>query len=500
MKLDIFSIDDFIEQNHCQEVTDPVFFSGDSTPRENGLFSYEIFGMSDNDRKNRFGYIDLVGNDTNTHYLHPLVYVVMSRLGSIKNLLNGSQYAIIDNRKVVMIPNDKVEQYQNAGTGIEFLYDNWENINWLGLSEEEEIESIDKKSRLRFLKLLKKNEAFITKWIVMPPFYREQSSGKKGLGDSINELYKSLISRVNSMKSGGRFSFFGDESKFKIQLLLIQLFNETTRVVKGKGSLLRKHLIGKTIDYTASNVITSPQISASDSLADFPVPFGYCRCPLPTLLSLFQPFFVNKIAELFSRFLVPSIYLYANNDVKKIDYSLYNTEAAEKLIKLFIKSPTERFRPMSFEYTNMKGEKIEGIFKIYETENENDAKANRNWTERPFTIADMFCMIAGEVLEDKHIYVTRYPVTNFKNIYPSKIKIATTTRTRKRVFMKMSKSDDKYFTAVEYPYIKWDGNPNPKPESYYNFIEVFVPGNAYLAATGADYDGDMIKVNKSIQK
>ena len=46
-----------------------------------------------------------------------------------------------------------------------------------------------------------------------------------------------------------------------------------------------------------------------------------------------------------------------------------------------------------------------------------------------------------------------------------------------------------FIEAKQYPYIKWEGNPDKKPDNYYNFTEVLVPGNSYLKSLGGDYDG-----------
>ena len=72
VQLDIFNIDDFVKANKCPQVTNPIFFNFDGTPTADGLFSYVLFGFSDDERKNIFGYIDL-----KSHYLHPLVYEIM---------------------------------------------------------------------------------------------------------------------------------------------------------------------------------------------------------------------------------------------------------------------------------------------------------------------------------------------------------------------------------------------------------------------------------------
>jgi hypothetical protein len=62
--------------------------------------------------------------------------------------------------------------------------------------------------------------------------------------------------------------------------------------------MIRKHLLGKTLDYTASNVITAAEVSGAERPEDMPTTFGYSAYPLATLVSLFNPFFVQNIAGL----------------------------------------------------------------------------------------------------------------------------------------------------------------------------------------------------------
>lgn len=208
MKLDIFNIDDFIEANHCKEVTNPVYFSFDGNYTPDGIFSYDIFGYSDEDRKNIFGYIDLRG-----HYIHPLIYLTMnSKMGSLGKVLNGEKYAVIADKKIKIVPDD----FDGAETGIDFIYDHFNEINWIDALEENDIDSVDKKTRLKFLKSLKKDEFFVSKWLVLPPFYRAESSTNRSMGDNINKLYKELISKCKGMKLGFSFDIFSAETKLRI--------------------------------------------------------------------------------------------------------------------------------------------------------------------------------------------------------------------------------------------------------------------------------------------
>ena len=481
MRVDLFDIDEFVKVNKCPQITNNIFFNYDKTPTSDGLFSYDLFGVSDYDRKNIFGYIDLKG-----HYIHPLIFSMMTkRMGSLRDLLAGEKYAIIMDKKITFVPED----FEGAGTGLDFIYDNFEKINWIDEVEESEMDSIDKKTRLKFLKNIKKEEFFVSKWLVVPPFYRAESSENKSLGDKINEYYKDLISRTNAMSTGFGLSMFGNQTKFRIQTILIELFNETTRPIRGKGSMLRKHLLGKTIDYTASNVITSPPISNSESVDVMPVRFGYGAFPLATVLSLFHPFVTAALTDFLSRVVREGIQM-IHKDFKKTDLSQFNSDAAEKMIKTFIKSSEERFEPIYFTYQNTKDEIMNVSFNIEEVH-------KGKTVERKVTLLDILYWITDYIVEDKHVYVTRYPVTNFQNIYPSKVTILTTNKTKSDLVIKMAGismndifNDGKPYK--NYPYVKFAGDPNPAPSVYYSFLNVFMPGNVYLKALGGDYDGDML--------
>jgi len=284
---------------------------------------------------------------------------------------------------------------------------------------------------------------------------------------------------------------FGDATKLKIQNTILELFTETTRPIKGKNSLLKKHLLGKTIDYTSSNVITSPEISKANTPSDMPVRFGYGSFPIATVISLFTPFYVNAITE-FMGSMLQMMYMIYSDEIQKINLGQFNTEYAEKLVKLFIKSETERFNPVTFKFTNQENKVEERELKVFEYRGK-DALRKGEYIERSFTFTDLFFIITEhQIVPDKHVYVTRYPVINFQNIYPSKITLQTTAKTRKDTFIKFNPETEEYLEFKEYPYIKFPEDKNPAPDAHYEFINVFIPGNVYIKAMGGDYDGDML--------
>lgn len=173
MKLDIFKIDDFVTANKCPEVTNPIFFNFDGSPTPDGLFSYDLFGFTDEERKNIFGYIDLKG-----HFIHPLLYLIMTaKMGSLGKILYGQKYAVIADGKIKIVDED----FEGAETGIDFVYNNFEKIDWINELEEGEIESLDKKTRLKLFQSLDKDEFFVSKWLVLPPYYRAESSTNRSM-------------------------------------------------------------------------------------------------------------------------------------------------------------------------------------------------------------------------------------------------------------------------------------------------------------------------------
>ena len=115
----MFDVKEFIELNHLKEVTSPVLFQRGDVPHPDGLISNEIFGVTTKSRKETFAYINLHG-----HFFHPHVYKAIRRMfRNIDKIINGEQYYSINE-------NGNLVLDENGYSGINFLYDNWEKINW----------------------------------------------------------------------------------------------------------------------------------------------------------------------------------------------------------------------------------------------------------------------------------------------------------------------------------------------------------------------------------
>ena len=461
MRLDILDVDKFVEVNNCPEVTNPIYFDSSGHPTPDGLLSYELFGIAGSyDRKTIYGYIDL-----KKHFFHPVVYKLLIRLDRrISDIVNGSKYYRVDST------GELIEDNENGETGISFLYKNWDKIKF------KETDSRIRHDRLRLLNNLKKNEIFITKYPVIPAFYRDVNYSASGRRDSVhvlNEYYVKILTAVSALDTSSGFDFMGAVTESRVQNALVEIYDKLTEELAHKNGIIRKFLMGKSVDYAVRSVISAPRIN-SNRWNEQKIPFAYTGVPLAQLCVLFFPFFVREIHVFLSEEFESHGYIPITDDKtgKKIkaiylknpmeDYTL---DKIKGLINLFISSPEDRFNVLEVNTE-------EGYF---------PCTIFYNDLQRPFTLTDLLFISAKKIVEDKHVYVTRYPIEHHQNIYPSKIKVLSTHKTKKQ------KIGNKWFEDYPevYPDYPIEGDP---------FIGTVLLSNAMLPALGGDYDGDMITV------
>ena len=175
MKIDLFNIEEFVDINELQEVKSAVLFQRGDIPHPEGLISNEIFGITTKSRKETFAYIDLHG-----YFFVPHVYKVLKRLyRNIEKIINGELYVSIGE-------DGRLVKDENGETGLEFIYNNWDKIQWAL----DDTDSGMKKERLNLVKTLPKKEIFSRYAIVIPAFYRDiKSTSSGGEVDDINNLY-----------------------------------------------------------------------------------------------------------------------------------------------------------------------------------------------------------------------------------------------------------------------------------------------------------------------
>ena len=460
MQIKLLDENEFIKKHDCKEIDNAIMFNFGSQPTETGLFSYEIFGITGSDaRKETFAYIDLHGK-----FLHPIAYKILTTMNrNLIQCINGTKYFSLNAKGEI------VEDSENGSTGISFLYDNWEKIKW------KTTDSSSRDDKIKVLRSNPKDVIFIDKFLVMPPFLRDfkptEANERVDAVDEINDMYGKLI---RSCQNNDEFSlgFLAHNNNFIIQTTLNDIYNYCTRQLASKTGLIHQALLGKSVDYATRSVISCPRVT-SNTWQTTQVRFGYTGIPLAQCISLFYPFFVYEIQVWFETNLdsINDTLKEKNIPVKNFMEN-FDEEHIKKLMNSFIKNHESRFKPLTFKDDN--GNEIE--LKLYE----NDLK-------RKFTLTDLFYIVAQDVVQTKHVYVTRYPITGFMSIYPSRVKVLSTQKTTKQ------KLGSKYFE--EYPLILDD---YPLKASNSGEEEIFVDttriNSAYLIGLNGDFDGDTVSI------
>lgn len=458
MYLKLLNMIDFIQNNNLKEITDPIYLEhGRPTPE--GLFSHEIFGISQYDRQTIWAYIDL-----GSIFLHPLAAYNLKRYGSsiYENIIYGlKNYRFSDGKFI---------EDEDGDTGIDFLYEHFDDINW------RESQSIESTERVNFFKNNSKDRIFITKWPVTPPFYRDINDNANVGIPEVNAMYKKIISQTIALKKRGDFSFFGNLTKANIQRAMNDIFNYYIKdQFHGKSGIMRKFVMGRNIDYSSWLVMSSPVIKG-ERYTDMPVDFDHAGFPLSAICSMGKPFILKNLKDYFdNEFLRSGKYPAMNEDGEIIYLDLidpqaeFSEEFLDNKISQFIKGYSTRFEPIKIP-RNRQG--IENLYmSISGRFGASDVIISRiaTWT-------DVIYMAAERSVSNKYIMTSRYPIEDFYGVIYVKPRIMTTINTVKA-----------YVDGEEFPFYPV---VEPGKDSSNSFINTLSPCNVYLKAMGGDYDGD----------
>ena len=463
MELTVLNINKFVDVNKLRPVTELTFFEATGTPTDGGLFSLSIFGRAgSDDRRRRWGYIDLGGK-----FLHPLIYKTLCQLDRKFADLIGCQRRVRLSRTGEFIECEEGEP--GAWTGLDSLYANWEKISW-GTAEA----GSQRAERVNLLKIVPKELAFVTKWPVMPASYRDvdSSSGSRIKQiPKINYLYIQVMTSSPTTVSG--LLFADGARKRRAQDALLELHHSTLELIAGKKGLIQDRVLGKYTDWAVRGVLSGPALAKADHPGDQEVPFGSMGIPLYLIVNMYQPFLIKRIGEILDiyadgnaeRLLVRSdkdgvkdpVYTEIPYDARvQLGPDLY-----KKWIARFMRSQENRLDKLSV--TTGKGKEI--TIPLYDA-----------YLGRPTTLLDLFYIAAADVIADKYVVFTRYPVEDFRAPHYAKPVILTTEATtsqsiRDRVF--------KTYPAVD-ANMRW--------------VDSFRINASYARAMGADFDGDTHRV------
>jgi DNA-directed RNA polymerase beta' subunit len=269
----ILDINNFIQDNKCQKVTNPFSFGKDGSLHDDGLYSERIFGSTSKEQSSKFGYIDL-----NSNVFHPAIFNMLNKLNTLiaKVALNNKTAVIIDG----MVVEDK-----KGKSGVGWLFENWYRINFDKYAHEKNKIYID------FFKKSKRESIFINKFLVIPAKFRPKAE-KHGrmVEDEITNFYKKLMGRTGAGTSENEFmhNLMQDNSKGSlIQLVVNEIHKMFLNDLESKKGHVRGKLISKKIDNVARLVANArPDI-----------PFNCAALPWQVLLNIFDVYVIAFLED-----------------------------------------------------------------------------------------------------------------------------------------------------------------------------------------------------------
>ena len=468
MKIDILDVDRLIDVNKLQEVTYHKLFSNNMIFHPDGLLSNEIFGISKSDRRSTYGFIDL-----KRRFIHPHIYHKV-----LKSIFRGIIYIVSGQRKYSIRDGLPVED-PNGWTGLDQLYNHWDEIDW------KKHQSVNKTNK-QLLLSLPKERIFLTKIAVMPPAYRDvMISGTIDSSDHVNELnelYQTLIRGVSMLNEGGLFARTQFSTQARIQDSLVNIYLYCQNMISRKNGLIRKNLIGKSVDYGVRSVITAMSYR-HDRFTDSMIDVQHSAVPINQCCSAFYPFIQSWVKNFFMREVIsdPNLFTFYDPETKqeftaqfKNPEMQFSDRNIRKMINDFCLNPDNRFKIIKLEllvpnkkgnatrtgYMMLKGKKIMN----------NDLPKDLH---RPMTVADILYLACVECCEKRHIMVSRYPVGTDKGIYFNRVRVRSTVNTIKLVL-----------NGKEYPYYPdIDLNIDPSKVGV-QFIDSLSYSNSHLDGMG----------------
>lgn len=473
--------DEVIENHHLKPVTSAIMFERGNVPNSKGLFSYEIFGDTADERRKTSAYIDL-----GRKFFHPYAFEALCSLASkAKTVAAGRGTWKIENGEIK--PTDANDPaYDPAATGLRWLIDHYHDLKFV------KNKSYKHNQFVELLENSSDDEIFITKWIVIPVFYRDANfSGHSRDIPKINEYYKKLIQYVNALKSPSMMDF-SNNTEFSIQSIMVTIRQYGQSLVEGKRGFMKQFVIGKTTAYGARNVITEPIFSNAKTPDDMMIDIFHSGFPIASCCSMAYPFIEHWILNFFSREFETrekkQILVKDKDGNLKLEFAkigdvmaFYNPSYIETKVEQFMNTYGNRFEPLVIPMAD--GTEAFMLFTGRPYAKDPLSKTAPSIARRAMTWTDLLYMACVETLEygGKMAYITRYPLEDYFGTFPSMIRVTSTLT-----------HEPMEIDGKKYPFYPKVEIGISQDEASTKFIDTVTMDNVYLEGLGGDYDGDMI--------
>ena len=484
LRLEIVNYDKFVKVNNCKAVTNPVFYTRNNIPTDDGLLSNVIFGITQADRAGIFAYIDL-----GEYFIDPCCYKSWCKIDpNIKKVIHKSAKFSIDNK-------GQLVEDENGGTGVKWLRKHVNEIQF------KRTDSLKRDLRVKFLEK-NRNNLFTNKILVIPPYYRDTNSGKRSVGvGGVNKLYSQLIVSVNSMKQTQEFGFdLSGSMEGRVQEIMLCIYdwfvgnsNKTIQTdvgagLSGKFGIIHHALMGKTTNYAARLVISGPELKVNRP-EDMKASFRKSCVPLAACIACFRPFVHYNVRSFFEReFIGVEQYPVVELD-GKVSYKTpkdplieFSDERIKKEMEAFLHAYNNRFVPIEVPIVENDNKKVKYYMQFKGASNATNLQSE-SIMHRPLTWCDIFYMACVEAVQNRYGIVTRYPIDSRFNSHFTEIEVSSTKDTEP---MLVNGTFYKYYPKITAEDINsYSGT---------RFVDTLQMSNLYLPGIGGDYDGDTVTI------
>lgn len=471
--------DDVIAENHLKPVTNSISFSKGNEPTPDGIFSEVIFGTTQSEKILNHAYIDLKHK-----FFHPYVYEILKSLHSkIPEVLTGEKVWTIKEGKLVEVSDETSPLYNPNNTGLEYIIKHFRELKF------EKNDSILHNDKIKFFKVLTDKEIFITKFLVIPRFYRDYTvNGRMKSVDPINNMYTRLIGMCNSLESG-IVGYTSHKTMMAIQEQMVTIRKYGQQLIEKKEGLIHRSILGRNTTFGARGVISVPSLVGCDYPDDCQVDMIHTGLPLSKCIEGGYPFILKWLLDWVEREVSGgAIEVYAKNEQGvyqaeeiriKNHVNIFNEKYINKRLQMFRYGYGGRWEPIKLETED--GRQVYCRFHGQIMPGKDYNRAESTIVDRPLTWCDLIYMSAEDTLSDKHIYSTRYPVEDYFNIIPTRVAVLSTLKTAPMMV------NGKLYK--HYPVINPFENEVNVSRS---FIDTIMPSNLHLQGYGGDYDGDTV--------
>lgn len=464
-----------------------VFESFNTTDfHDQGLYSTQIFGsVGDRLRDTTFAYVDI-----KTTIVHPLLVRTVGRLRAMYiEIMEGRTYAVW---------NDKTKEFDKSSesegsTGYSFFMSHWNDLVF------EKSSSLIRNQRVDLLDLWRETGVY-NKILVLPAGLRDVEIGDTGRPreHEINPIYRKMLSISNALVSSRHSNDpIYDRARSSLQSNFNLLYETIERLING---FIEDKWTSRRIVNGTRNVVSSQDPSVED-LDDLSTPdsdstimglWQLTKGALPVSISKLRGGVVEHVfgtVEGGARLIDPVTLI---SETVQVDSNVYDrwmtSEGLEKVISRQ-ESSDIRHKPVLIEgryIALVYRPKDRMVFKVFYDIGELPENFSKD-DVYPLSNMELIYLCNYRGWNDLRVINTRYPVTGDSSALSSKIFVATTVVSDRRVELTDDwemPEDPTDFVAGAYP--------NFTDKTYIDAVKV---SPFKIRPAGGDYDGDTFSNN-----